>query len=109
MPLVGLTVSHDESLDAVKDIVPLPEFVTVTVPDAGFTPLPWTAVNDRVDVERPSAELFLEKRYLCLPEAGADKMLKIRTTTKAQVTTGARWPRKTRPHFVFKVLFPLME
>jgi len=47
VPLAGVTVSHDESLAAVKLSVPVPVFVTFAVWDVGFAP-PCVALNVRV-------------------------------------------------------------
>src|ERR1700722_4500099 len=56
VPLVGVTVSHGESLAAVKVSVPPPAFETVSEAAAGFAP-PCAAVNDSevAETERTGA------------------------------------------------------
>lgn len=54
-PLAGETASHDESLLAVNEIVPLPVFETVTLAGTGFVLLPWVPLNAKVVVETESA------------------------------------------------------
>jgi hypothetical protein len=51
VPLVGVTVSHGESLAAVKVSVPPPIFETVTEAGAGFAP-PCTVVKDSEAADR---------------------------------------------------------
>ena len=50
-PLVGETVSHEESLLALKESDPVPIFDTVTFAGAGFVPLPCVALNESVVVD----------------------------------------------------------
>jgi hypothetical protein len=54
-PLAGETASHDESLLAVNESVPLPLFETVTLVGAGFVPLPCVPLNVKVVTETESA------------------------------------------------------
>jgi hypothetical protein len=62
LPLAGVTESQDESLLAVKERMPLSVFVTFTVAGAGFVPLPFDALNERVDceMERTGSEVVAE-------------------------------------------------
>ncbi len=51
VPLVGVTESHDESLEAVNASVPSPILETLTEAGEGFTPLPCVAEKERLVCE----------------------------------------------------------
>lgn len=53
-PLAGEAASHDESLLAVNESVPLPVFETVTLAGVGFVPLPCVPLNETVVEESVS-------------------------------------------------------